>query len=294
MNLNVKNEIEGAEIKHPMATGIGCKHVDNISIEKISEKNYHFVLAFDISGSMNNCKDAIDRKNPRGPLIDRLDAAKEAALRYMKQLTDSDMIVDCTLLLFGSKVHEHKNIKNAQQVESILNNLNKFENETRTDLLLKKTNEMFEDHLTRYPDSTSRPCFYTLVLTDGAPTCNDGVIHDNIRNIVAETLVEGTVKMEKDDDRATTFLQIGESQGATEFLQFLDDSRDFTEKYLKSKYPGKKWGEDDSLNIFDACDTGKSCTTWKVKDDKGVMTKVNRDDFWDEFIVNVIWMGFSD
>lgn len=53
-----------------------------------------------------------------------------------------------------------------------------------------------------------------IVVTDGAP---------NDQAAAAKVIVEATKKMDKDEELAVQFLQIGNDSGATTFLQYLDD-----------------------------------------------------------------------
>jgi vWA found in TerF C terminus len=53
-----------------------------------------------------------------------------------------------------------------------------------------------------------------LVLTDGAP---------DDRRAVIETIVQATQKMERDEELAVSFIQIGSDSGATAFLKALDE-----------------------------------------------------------------------
>jgi hypothetical protein len=53
-----------------------------------------------------------------------------------------------------------------------------------------------------------------LVLTDGEPTD---------RQAVANVIVDATKKMDRDEELAIQFIQIGKDDGAANFLKFLDD-----------------------------------------------------------------------
>ncbi len=53
-----------------------------------------------------------------------------------------------------------------------------------------------------------------LVLTDGAP---------DDRRAVIESVVQATKKMDRDEELAVSFIQIGSDSGATSFLKALDD-----------------------------------------------------------------------
>jgi hypothetical protein len=53
-----------------------------------------------------------------------------------------------------------------------------------------------------------------LVITDGEP---------DDRRAVIETIVQATQKMERDEELAVSFIQIGTDAGATAFLKALDD-----------------------------------------------------------------------
>ena len=53
-----------------------------------------------------------------------------------------------------------------------------------------------------------------LVMTDGAP---------NDQTAVADVIVAATKKMDRDEEIAIQFLQVGRDRAATDFLTFLDD-----------------------------------------------------------------------
>lgn len=73
-----------------------------------------------------------------------------------------------------------------------------------------------------------------LVMTDGKPESQDEV---------AQAIVEATRKMDRDEEIAIQFVQIGKDAGATKFLQFLDDE-------LVSKH-GAKFDIVDTVKIAD-------------------------------------------
>jgi len=53
-----------------------------------------------------------------------------------------------------------------------------------------------------------------LVITDGEP---------NDRKSVAKCIVEATKKLDREDELGITFIQVGDDEGATAFLKYLDD-----------------------------------------------------------------------
>lgn len=273
--------------------------VENVSVEKSQDLTYHMVFAIDISGSMVNYKDAYDRANLKVANLSRFEAVKRDALLYMSQLTASDRLVQCDVILFGLAVYEHRNIRTVKELEDILSQVKTFERATRTDLALAKANEWFLEHMVKYGTDANRPTFFNLVMTDGSPTC-PGKTDEDIKTAVAELLVAGTDPMLRDEDRVTLFLQYGtsdysEHSSVSKFLKFLDDDlQEISAEWFKEKYPNKEWSDDDLKNLFDACDTGKQCTTWTQKDPENKMKNVDRTACWDSNIEQMFDIATSD
>lgn len=275
------------------------KKVENTSAEEAKNLSYSLVFSIDISGSMVNNKDAYDRDNPRIPNISRFDSVKKDVLAYMKQVTSSDRLVNCDILLFGEHLYEHRNVRTVEQLEKILNNIKKFERATRTDLALSKANQYFGEFLEKHPDPSSRPSFFNIVMTDGNPVC-PGKKDEEIKDMIAELLIAGTDQMTRDEDRVTLFKQYGTldyhpNSAVSQFLTFLDD--DLQEKsaaWFKAKYPDKEWNDDDLKNLYDACDVGKSTTTWRIKDPDNKMKHVDRDAFWDTNLDEMFEIAICD
>jgi len=270
--------------------------VKNTTTEQAQKLSFHVVFSIDISGSMQH-EDAFDRNNVvNGANLQRFEAAKRDALRWMGQLQSCDRLSSADMLLFGEKLYEHRNIRSVSQMKGILDEV-QFEKYTRTDLALAAANRYFEEDCKKYGDKPNRPAFFNPVLTDGDPTA-PGIDKDSVRNTVAELIVKGTDGMKRDQDRTTLIIQYGSTQyspdsDVSKFLAFLDDSlQEMAEEYFRAKYP--QMTEDELKNLYDACDTGKQCQTWEEKDPERKMPSVNRQAFWDDDISLMFDIAISD
>lgn len=247
------------------------------------------VVCLDVSGSMR-AGDGIDRsradpkKKPGDqPKCTRFESAKSDLLRYYHQLATADRLTDMHLLLFGEKLTEHLYVKNEEELAKILSNVT-LEGETRTDLALKRSNELYDAH--RVTPGANSSTFVTLVLTDGVPTKN-GESYENLCGTIMETLIQGTEHMVHDADRATTFIQYGvseyhESSAVRKFLAILDDDlQNHAEAYFNKKNPNMS--HDKPIATFDCVDCGQQCTVRK-----------GETDFWDSNIEHIIHLAVTD
>jgi len=275
------------------------KKVDNTSTDEAKKLSYSLVFSIDISGSMVNYKDAYDRDNPRIPNLSRFESVKKDVLAYMKQVTSSDRLVNCDILLFGEKLYEHRNVRTVEQLEKILNSVKQFERATRTDLVLSRANQLFEEYLQAEPDPSSRSSFFNIIFTDGNPNY-PGKKDEEVKDMIAELLIAGTDKMTRDEDRVTLFKQYGTQDydpksAVSQFLSFLDDNlQEKSAVWFQAKYPDREWNDDDLKNLYDACDVGKSTTTWKLKDPENKMKGVDRDAFWDVNLDDMFEIAICD
>lgn len=82
-----------------------------------------------------------------------------------------------------------------------------------------------------------------LVVTDGAPDDQEAVVKE---------IIDATLKMERDEELAVSFIQIGRDSGASEFLKRLDD--DLTSEN-KPGFFARLFGTARPSARFDICDT---------------------------------------
>lgn len=256
----------------------------NTSVDNAANQLYHVVFSLDVSGSMFR-DDAHSRNTPG--LISRLDAARNDICMWYESLANSDLIVRCDVMVFGSGLKALTDIKSAADLRNRLNAIHPG-GSTATHLALAEANRLFSEHMAKYPVEP-RPSFVNVICTDGSP--------DN-KDACAEELIRGTVEMKTDSDRTTLFVQYGtteyhEGSGASQFLAFLDDNlQDAAVEWFKKNYPQKT--PDEYANLFDACDTGKQGVSWKEKDPEGKMMNVDRNAPWDLDLGRMVQIALCD
>jgi hypothetical protein len=152
-----------------------------------------YVLIVDRSGSMGTAD--VHGKS-------RWEVAREGteALARKIQTLDPDGV---DLYTFANKFNRYENVT-ADKVAQIWQ-----ENEPNGGTNLAG---VLDDALAHYFKKGTPATF--IVVTDGEP---------NDRGAVTRSIVEASKKLEKDEDLAIQFIQIGNDPGARQFLQFLDD-----------------------------------------------------------------------
>lgn len=151
-----------------------------------------YYLLLDVSTSMT------DEDNVGVSRLDRVKEITIAIADAVNQL-DPDGI---NLITFGSKVTDHGNVTPAN-VKEVVGNIKAW-GSTNMDGAIKTA-------LSNFLPETPRTI---IVITDGQP--------DN-KKAVAEEIMAASRKIDKDEQLAIGFFQIGEDRAATSFLQFLDD-----------------------------------------------------------------------
>ncbi|NEQ96954.1 MAG: VWA domain-containing protein [Cyanothece sp. SIO2G6] len=163
--------------------------------------NRDYTLILDKSGSMS----ASDQPNGQT----RWQAVQESTLavaRKIEQL-DPDGI---TVYTFAGRFKRYDNVT-ADKVKQIFLENDPMGTTNLTDVL----KDTFQSYFQRKAAGEAQEQGETvIVITDGAP--NDPAA-------VVRTIVDATQRMEKDEELAVTFFQIGNDSGATEFLKALDD-----------------------------------------------------------------------
>lgn len=164
-------------------------------------ENRDYTLIIDKSGSMAT-KDQPGSKS-------RWAAMEESTLAIASKCEELDPD-GLTVYVFSGKFKRYDNVT-ASKVSDIFR-----ENEPsgRTDLagvLLDATNDYFR----RKAAKQTKPNGETIVVvTDGEP---------DDRKAVMRVIIEASRRMDKDEELAITFIQVGTDQQATKFLKVLDD-----------------------------------------------------------------------
>ncbi|MCU0534508.1 MAG: VWA domain-containing protein [Hydrococcus sp. Prado102] len=160
-----------------------------------------FTLIIDKSGSMS-IKDRASGKS-------RWSIMQESTLALASKCEDIDPD-GITVYTFSGRFRRYENVTSAK-VQQIF-----IENEPigSTDLagvLQDATNSYFQR---KAAGQTKANGEIIIVVTDGEP---------DDRKAVMRVIIEASRRLEKDEELAITFVQIGEDAGATQFLKALDD-----------------------------------------------------------------------
>ncbi|MEP0915314.1 VWA domain-containing protein [Leptolyngbya sp. DQ-M1] len=165
-----------------------------------SLKNRDYTLILDKSGSMS----ATDQSGGRS----RWEAVQESALALARKCEqfDPDGI---TVYLFSSRFKRYDDVTSSK-VEQIF-----MENEPIGSTNLASVLwDAAQNYFHRKATGKTKAGETILVVTDGAP---------DDRRAVIEAIIRSTEQMERDEELAITFLQIGSDSGAKQFLTALDD-----------------------------------------------------------------------
>ncbi len=187
----------------------------------ISDRDYTLIL--DKSGSMS--------KIDSGMKISRWDNAQESTLALARKCEQLDPD-GLTVYTFSNRFRRYDNVT-SDQVETIF-----LENDPvgRTNLAL-----VLEDALNQYfqrkAQGKTKPNGETiLVITDGEP---------DDRRAVIQVIIDATQRMDRDEELAISFIQVGNDASATDFLKALDD---------KLQDIGAKFDIVDTITIEDMAD----------------------------------------
>ncbi|MFB2833968.1 vWA domain-containing protein [Floridanema evergladense] len=164
-------------------------------------ENRDYTLIIDKSGSMAT-KDQLDGKS-------RWAAMEESTIAIASKCEELDPD-GLTVYVFSGKFKRYDNVT-ASRVKDIFR-----ENEPsgRTDLagvLLDATNNYFRRKAARETKLNGETI---VVVTDGEP---------DDRKAVMRVIIDASRQMDKDEELAITFIQVGTDQQATKFLKILDD-----------------------------------------------------------------------
>lgn len=164
-------------------------------------ENRDYTLILDRSGSMGTCD------MPGGK--SRWAAAHEStfALAAKCEQLDPDGI---TVYIFSGKFKRFENVTSSKVKQIFVEN-DPMGGTNLTAVL----QHAFDSFFQRKAAKQTKPNGETiLVVTDGEPDDQRGVM---------KVIIDATRKMEKDEELAMSFIQIGRDPGATRFLKALDD-----------------------------------------------------------------------
>ncbi len=164
-------------------------------------KNRDYTLIIDKSGSMSTP----DQTGGRS----RWEEAKESILALARKCEqfDPDGI---TVYLFSSRFRRYDNVT-ASKVEQIFQENDPAGSTNLTMVLTDATNNYFQRKKAGKIQTEGETI---LVITDGEP--------DDRRSVI-DIIIETTRRLERDEELAISFIQVGSDSGATKFLKALDD-----------------------------------------------------------------------
>ncbi len=187
-----------------------------------------YTLIIDKSGSMQE-KDVGNGQS-------RWQAIQESTLALAAKCEQFDPD-GLTVYLFSGSFVRHDNITSGAVTKLFADN--HPDGATNLAPVLK---DAFDSYFQRKAAGQSKPAGeLILVVTDGAPSDASEVI---------EVIVEATHRMERDEEMAVSFIQIGRDTGASAYLKRLDDDLTGPQPGFFSRLFGAK-----RTARFDICDT---------------------------------------
>ncbi|WP_193198675.1 vWA domain-containing protein [Nostoc sp. MG11] len=164
-------------------------------------ENRDYTLIIDKSGSMATP----DQKGGRSRWV----AAQESTLALASKCEqfDPDGI---TIYVFSGKFKRYENVTSAKVAQIFQEN-----DPSGTTDLAAVLKHATDDYFQRKASGQSKPSGETiLVVTDGEP---------DDRKAVMRVIIEASRRMDRDEELAISFIQVGTDQQATRFLKVLDD-----------------------------------------------------------------------
>jgi uncharacterized protein with von Willebrand factor type A (vWA) domain len=164
-------------------------------------KNRDYTLIIDKSGSMSTP----DQRGGRS----RWEEAKESTIALARKCEqfDPDGI---TVYVFSSRFRRYDDVT-ASKVEQIFQENDPAGSTNLTMVLTDATNNYFQRKKVGQAKAEGETI---LVITDGEP--------DDRRSVI-DIIIETTRRLERDEELAISFIQVGSDSGATKFLKALDD-----------------------------------------------------------------------
>jgi hypothetical protein len=200
-------------------------------------KNRDYTLIIDKSGSMAITDDDDEKITNEREMKTRWELMEESSIALASKCDklDPDGI---SVYTFSSSFKRYPNVT-ARKVVQIFEDEEPFGNTNLVGVL----QFALDDYFQRKASGQAKPNGETiLVVTDGKP--DDQVA-------VAKIIVEATQKMDRDEELAISFIQIGKDKEATEYLKFLDDQ-------LQKK--GAKFDIVDTITIEEIVEKGLTLT----------------------------------
>ncbi|MBW4575675.1 MAG: VWA domain-containing protein [Aphanothece sp. CMT-3BRIN-NPC111] len=160
-----------------------------------------YTLIIDKSGSMS-IKDQVGGKS-------RWQVMQESTLAIASKCEELDPD-GITIYLFSGRFRRYDNVTSGKVAQIFQEN----EPSGRTDLagvLVDATNSYFQRKAARQTKSNGETI---LVVTDGEP---------DDRKAVMKAIIEASRRMDRDEELAISFIQVGTDAQATQFLKVLDD-----------------------------------------------------------------------
>ncbi|WP_414578996.1 vWA domain-containing protein [Anabaena sp. CCY 9402-a] len=164
-------------------------------------ENRDYTLIIDKSGSMATP----DQKGGRNRWV----TAQESTLALASKCEqfDPDGI---TLYVFSGRFKRYENVTSAKVAQIFLEN-----DPSGTTDLAAVLKHATDDYFQRKASGQTKPNGETiLVVTDGEP---------DDRKAVMKVIIEASRRMDKDEELAISFIQVGKDAQATRFLKVLDD-----------------------------------------------------------------------
>lgn len=306
-NSNTSNNNNKTLIEHKYVNKI-----NNTLQQQAEDRTYSKVIFLDVSGSMHSqIKGTNQTPFDQAVRILKLHAKEASSIRYVDGIQ---------VVLFGKHVYEPVTVYTEQDMKNLLKIVKTIdEPETRTHLAMKKCREMFQEHLIKYGKNVNMPIFHALFITDGEPTSFESSLsvkgnydelkkqNNYIKNLttngqkvlfkVIEEIGEITRLMTKDSMFGSTFLQVGQNEGVTQFFKFLDDDlSNSLVQYLRI-VDKQKWSADNNMKVFDVVDTATFDMTVqdKYENDKKKIIRLGfgKRRFW-EFPLFVLFESLCD
>ena len=164
-------------------------------------QNADWFVAIDKSASMNT------RDTPSG--ASRFKEAEESTMGICHKLHEMDKD-GIDVAFFAGDINTYHNVT-PERVATLYKE-NEPMGSTNTHLVLQQA---FNEHFERKAKGALKPDGTRIVVvTDGDATDRDAV---------ANVIIEATKKIDKDEELAIGFFQVGKDPECTSFLQFLDD-----------------------------------------------------------------------
>lgn len=159
-----------------------------------------FSIIIDRSGSMSS-------GNGNGQT--RWQAAHEGAVALARKCSEFDPD-GIEVIMFGSKV-----VRFEDQTPEKVDQLFKENDPMGSTNLTGALDVFFSGYFERKKTGTNKAKGEIAVfITDGEP---------NDRKSAAQSIIEATKKLDREDELGMTFIQVGDDAGASEFLTYLDD-----------------------------------------------------------------------